>query len=113
MKIIEINKVVDISEGNTKRKLKIDDIRMSPVSAKIKMDVEGHISDDEFLSLSVTDESGKDLRSSMSAIADEKDTVYCDFELKGTEKKIIITPTFSSDGNEKYFKDEAIEIEIP
>ncbi|GAA0703116.1 hypothetical protein GCM10008904_09950 [Paraclostridium ghonii] len=49
----------------------------------------------------------------MSAIDDDQDMVYCDFELKGTEKKIIITPIFYSHGNEKYFKDEVIEIKIP
>ncbi|WP_129595703.1 hypothetical protein [Anaerophilus nitritogenes] len=38
MKIIEINKVIDISEGNTTRILKIDDVRISPVSGKIKME---------------------------------------------------------------------------
>jgi hypothetical protein len=113
MEIVEINKVIDISEGNKKCKLKINDIRISPVSAKIKMDIEGNISDDEYFSLSVTDESGKDLSSSISAISDKRDTAYCDFELKGTEKKIIITPFVYFDSGEKYLEDKKIEIEIP
>lgn len=111
-KIIEINKVIDISEGDIKRKLKIDDVRISPVSAKIKMDVEGNTSYDTYF-LSVKDENGKTLNSSSSAISDDEDTVYCDFELNGTEKKIIITPIIYSDSKEKYLEDDKIEIEIP
>lgn len=112
MEIIKIDKVIDISEGNTKHKLKIDDVRISPVSGKIKMDLEGNISYDTYF-LSVTDENGKDLISYNGANGDDENTVYCDFELKGTEKKIIITPVVYIDGNEKYLEDEVIEIEIP
>lgn len=113
MKIVEINKVIDISEGNIKRKLKIDDIRISPVSAKVKMDIEGDISDNTHFFLSVTDENGKDLMNINGGISDTENTVYCDFELKGTEKKIVITPVVYIDGNEKYLDNEVIEIEIP
>lgn len=111
-KIIEVNKVIDISEGNTTRILKIDDVRISPVSGKIKMNVEGDISYDTYF-LSVTDENGKDLISFNGANGDINNIVYSSFELKGTEKKIIITPVVYVDDNEKYLHDEAIEIEIP
>lgn len=113
MKTVEINKVIDINEGNIKCKLKIDDIRMSPVSAKVKMDIEGDISNNTYFSLSVTDENGKDLMNLDSGISDTENTVYCDFELKGTEEKIVITPVIYIDGNEKHLDDEVIEIEIP
>lgn len=114
MKIIQINKVIDISEGNKKHKLKIEDIRLSPISAKIKMCIEGDISNDSFFSLSVKDENGNNLINSMgSAIHDDQNTAYCDFELKGTEKKLIITPVLFMDGDEKYFEDKKIEIDIP
>ena len=111
--IIEINKAIDINEGNLKCKLKIDDIRISPVSAKVKMDIEGDISDNTYFSLSVTDENGKDLMNLDSGISDTENTVYCDFELKGTEEKIVITPVVYIDGNEKHLDDEVIEIKIP
>ena len=113
MKVVEINKPIDISEGNIKCKLKIDDIRISPVSAKVKMDIEGDTSDNTYFFLSVTDEKGKDLMNLDSGISDTENTVYCDFELKGTEEKIVITPVVCIDGNEKHLDDEVIEIEIP
>lgn len=109
--IIEINKVIDISEGNTKRILKFDNVRISPISGKVKMNIEGDLSHDTYF-LSVTDEDGKNLISNGS-IGDTVNTVYCDFELKGTESKIIITPVVYIDENEKYLEDEVIEIEIP
>lgn len=112
MEIIEVNKVIDLSEGNTTRIAKIDEVRISPISGKIKMDVEGDISHDTYF-LSVTDENGNDLTSYNGAIGDTENTVYCDFELKGTESKIIITPVIYIDENEKYLEDEVIEIEIP
>lgn len=113
MKVVEINKAIDISEGNIKCKLKIDDIRISPVSAKVKMDIEGDTSDNTYFFLSVTDENGKDLMNLDSGISDTENTLYCDFELKGTEEKIVITPVVCIDGNEKHLDDEVIEIEIP
>lgn len=111
MEIIEVNKVIDIGEGNTTRIAKIDEVRISPVSGKIKMYVEGDISHDTYF-LSVTDEKGNDLISYKGAIGDKENTVYCDFELNGTESKIIITPVVYVDGNEKYLEDESIEVEL-
>lgn len=108
-----VDKDFDISERNIKCKLKIDDIRISPVSAKVKMDIEGDTSDNTYFFLSVTDENGKDLMNLDSGISDTENTVYCDFELKGTEEKIVITPVVCIDGNEKHLDDEEIEIEIP
>lgn len=113
MKIIEINKVVDISEGNVKNRLNIDEIRISPVSAKIKMNIEGDVSDNTYFFLSATDEKGKDLTNYNGGISDTENTVYGDFELKGTEDKMLITPVVYIDGSEKYLDDEVIEISIP
>lgn len=59
--------------------------------------------------MSVTDERGNYL---ISYNGNFEDTVYCEFELKGTENKIIITPVVYIDGNEKYLEDEEIVIEI-
>ncbi|MGL5718113.1 MAG: hypothetical protein ACRCXT_18170 [Paraclostridium sp.] len=73
--------------------------------------IEGDISHDTYF-LSVTDDKGNDLISYNGAIGDKENTVYCDFELNGTESKIIITPVVYIDGNEKYLEDESIEIEI-
>lgn len=54
------------------------------------MDIEGDISDNTYFFLSVTDENGKDLMNLDSGISDTENIVYCDFELKGTEEKIVI-----------------------
>lgn len=110
--IIEINKVIDISQGNKTNKLKIDEVRIYPVSGKIKMDIEGNVPYGTYF-LSVTDENGNDLISPDSASSDDDNTIYRDFELRGTEKKIVITPVIYIGGNEKYLEDESIEIEIP
>lgn len=114
VKIIKINKVIDINEDGIKHKLKIDDLRMSPVSGKIKMDVEKNNSDIIYF-LSVKDEKGNTLRSGNNALSDSENTVYYNFELNGTEEKIIITPIiyFNDKEKEKVLDSEKIEIDIP
>jgi hypothetical protein len=112
MEIIDINKVIDINEGDIKNKLTIKEVRISPVSGKVTMNIEGDASPDTY-SLLVTDENGKNLINYNGANGDKEYTVYSDFELKGTERKILITPVVYIDGNGKHLKDEAIEIEIP
>ena len=77
------------------------------------MDIEGDISNNTHFFLSETDENGKDLMNLDSGISDTENTVYCDFELKGTEEKIVITPVVYIDGNEKHLDGEVIEIKIP
>lgn len=111
VKIIKVNKVIDIDEEGIKHKLKIDDIRISPVSAKIKMNVEENNSDSTYF-LSVKDENGNTLSSDNNGMSDNENTVYGNFELNGTEKKIIITPIIYSDNKEKIFENEKIEIDL-
>lgn len=112
VKTIKINKVIDINEEGIKYKLKIDDIRISPVSAKVKMDVEENNSDSTYF-LSAKDENGNTLSSHNNAIADHENTVYGNYELNGTEEKIIITPIIYSNNKEKILESEKIEIDIP
>ena len=112
VKIIKINKVIDINEEGIKHKLKIDDIRISPVSAKIKMNVEENNSDSTYF-LSVKDENGNTLSSDNNGMSDNENTVYSNFELNGTEEKIIITPIIYSKNKEKIFESEKIEIDLP
>ncbi|WP_195938061.1 DUF4179 domain-containing protein [Romboutsia sp. 1001713B170131_170501_G6] len=113
VKTININKVIDISEGNIKCKLKIDEVRISPISVKVKTQVEGEISDVMYLDyLLVKDENGKALDG--GGIGNSNGNgMYYDFDLKGSEKKITIIPVLHSENNTKYFEDEKIEIDIP
>lgn len=111
VKTIKINKVIDIDEEGIKHKLKIDDIRISPVSAKIKMNLEENNSDRTYF-LSVKDENGNTLSSDNNAMSDDENTVYSNFELNGTEEKIIITPIIYSNNREKILESEKIEIDL-
>lgn len=116
IKVINIDKTIDTSEGNKKCKLKISEIRISPVSSKVKMEVEGNTSDEYFLS--IKDNNGKILNKASGVTSGgisgiSNNTVYENFEFNGTEKKIIITPIVYSDNKEKYLEDDKIEIEIP
>ncbi|MEG1142189.1 MAG: DUF5643 domain-containing protein [Clostridia bacterium] len=112
VKIIKINKVIDINEEGINHKLKIDDIRISPVSAKIKMDVNKNNSGSTYF-LSAKDENGNTLSSNNNAIADDENTVYGNFELNGTEEKIIIIPIIHTNNKEMILESEKIEIDIP
>lgn len=113
VKIIDINKAIDITEGDMKMKFKIDEVRISPVSVKIKTEVEGDTSDKmNLIDLSVKDENGKGLDG--GGIGNSNGNgMYHTFELKGTEKKITIIPVIHSSDTTKYLKDEKIEIDIP
>lgn len=111
VKIIKINKVIDINEEGIKHKLKIDDIRISPVSAKIKMNIDENNSDSTYF-LSAKDENGNTLSSENNATHGDENTVYSNFELNGTEEKIIITPIIYSNNKEKILESEKIEIDL-
>ena len=113
LKIVDINKVIDIGKGV---KLKIDDVRISPISMKIKTELEGDTSDAMDLlhltDFSIRDEKGKPLFGGSLGSSDGNG-IYYEFELKGSEKKIIIIPVIHSENNTKYFEDEKIEVDIP
>ncbi|MGL5695316.1 MAG: DUF5643 domain-containing protein [Peptostreptococcaceae bacterium] len=115
VKIVDVNKVIDINDGDTRCKLKIDEVRISPVSLKVKVDIEGEGSDNMYLStLSVKDENGKYLDGSGTGNSSGS-AIYEEYDLKGTEKKIIMTPWVYLDSQGKHveLKDEKIEIDIP
>ena len=113
VKVIDVNKEIDMSEGDINRKFKIDEVRISPVSVKIKVDLEGDLSDEMyFTSLSVRDENGNGLDGSGRGSSDGNG-MYYDFELNGTEKKITIIPVINLMDNPKSLENEKIEIEIP
>ncbi|MEG2985833.1 MAG: DUF5643 domain-containing protein, partial [Peptostreptococcaceae bacterium] len=97
-------------EGDIKRKFKIDEVRISPVSVKIKVDVDGYTPDGMYLT--VRDENGNGLDGSGRGSSDGNG-MYYDFELKGTEKKITIIPVINLMDNPKSLENEKIEIEIP
>lgn len=65
-------------------------------------------------SLLVKDENGKGLYGSGTGNSNGT-AIYEEYELKGTEKKITITPVVYSEVKGKYIelKDEKVEIEIP
>ena len=46
-------------------------------------------------------------------MSDDENTVYSNFELNGTEEKIIITPIIYSNNKEKILESEKIEIDLP
>jgi hypothetical protein len=124
LKIIDINKVIDISEGDKKRKFEIDELRISPVSVNIKTQVKGD-TPDRMYSINLTDLLVKDengTRLSGGSISNSSGNgMYYKFELKGTEKKITIIPVIREksylSGGTEYLDDEKIdkkiEIEIP
>ncbi len=113
LKIVDINKVIDIGKGV---KFKMDQVRISPISVKIKTQLEGDKSDAMDLlhltDFSVRNENGKTLFGG-SLGSSNGNVIYYEFELKGSEKKITIIPVIHSENNTKYFEDEKIEIDIP
>lgn len=113
LKIVDINKVIDIGKGV---KFKIDQVRISPTSVNIKTQLEGDESEITSLmhnaDVSVKDESGNRLFG--GGIGNSNGNgIYHNFERKGSEKKITIIPVIHSENNTKYFEDEKIEIDIP
>lgn len=114
LKVVNVNKYINI---NDKVKLKIDQIKVSPISVNIKTQLEGNKSEvarlQHFTDFYIEDESGNSLLGGNSGSCSKND-MYYHFELKGSEKKIIITPgLFIPDTETKYFEDEKIEIDIP
>lgn len=110
LKIINFSKTINVYENNLNYKLKIDDIRISPVSLKFKVEV---LSDEKYkensnstplsnlplsnlekaihlTDLSVQDEKGNELE--LSGGSTNGNIIYYDFSLKGEEQKIIIIP---------------------
>ncbi|WP_343101111.1 DUF4179 domain-containing protein [Romboutsia sp. MSSM.1001216sp_RTP31141st1_G3_RTP31141_220114] len=113
LKIVDINKVIDIGKGV---KFKIDQVRISPTSVNIKTQLEGDESNVTSLihnaDVFVKDESGNRLFG--GGIGNSNGNgIYHNFEREGSEKKITIIPVIYSENNTKYFEDEKIEIDIP
>ena len=110
----KLNKKININEDNVKGLLTIEEVRISPVSVKIKYNFNGeHESNMSAVSVMVVDEKGNNLFSSATGTG-EGDMSYtrAEYELNGDEKKIIITPTVYDEKENKELKNQSIEINL-
>lgn len=110
----KLNKKININEDNVKGLLTIEEVRISPVSVKIKYTFNGeHESNMSAVSVTVVDEKGNNLFSSATGTG-EGDMSYtrAEYELNGDEKKIIITPTVYDEKENKELKNQSIEIKL-
>lgn len=110
----KLNKKININEDNVKGLLTIEEVRISPISVKIKYTFKGeHESNMSDVSVVVVDEKGNNLFSSATGTG-EADINYmrAEYELNGDEKKIIITPTVYDEKENKELKNQSIELNL-
>ena len=110
----KLNKKININEDNVKGLLTIEEVRISPISVKIKYTFKGeHESNMSDVSVVVVDEKGNNLFSSATGTG-EADINYmrAEYELNGDEKKIIITPAVYDEKENKELKNQSIELNL-
>lgn len=115
IKIINLNKIITFTDDTANYKLIIDNIRISPISVKIKLETEKkQFTKSSVFSLKVTDQNNNNLFTRGNANYNSRG-MYEEYELNGTERKIIITPIVYSTNTKKYIelKHEKLEIDIP
>ncbi|MGL5314197.1 MAG: DUF4179 domain-containing protein [Peptostreptococcaceae bacterium] len=106
----KLDKEIEINTPSTKGTLTIEEVRISPVSVKIKYKVIIEKGDSNNIGVNVYNEKGKILNGSGGGTSEGNITnMNYDYQLTGKESKIIIKPWV----NIKSLNEEVIEINIP
>lgn len=118
-KIHKINKEIKMDEDLYKGTLTVDEVRISPLSVKIKYNFEVYTDlpatkrrDPRFM---VKNQNGKELDLGPGAggeFVKGKYYIGDEFQLKGNEKKVTIIPYLYINDKEKLYLDDAIELSI-
>lgn len=122
LKIIDVNKVFDINENGMKYKMKIDEIRVTPLSINVTTEI---ITDNinelskakDNTPIYVLDENGEMLLGSGGGLNNSR-YYHHFFELKGDVKKVTVIPAVlvQREDDERIYDEKElyrIEIEIP
>lgn len=110
----KLNKEIKIDKNNIKGTMIIEEVRISPVSAKVKYSFTHEENSKGETGLNIHDEKGNVLGASGSRIGDGNTNYYnFEYELKGNEQKIILKPYIYVNNKQKNIKTENIEINIP
>lgn len=110
----KLNKKININEENVKGLLTIEEVRISPVSVKIKYNFKGeNESNMSDVGIRVVDEKGNNLFSNATGTG-EGNIKYMrsEYNLNGDEKKIIITPVVYDNKEDKALENESIELNL-
>lgn len=110
----KLNKKININEQYINGLLTIEEVRISPVSVKIKYTFKGenesNVSD---IGIRVVDEKGNNLFSSATGTGEGNiKYIKAEYNLNGEEKKIIITPVVYDKKEDKDLKNESIELNL-
>lgn len=116
--IKNINKQFDISEKGYEGIIDIQEVRISPISVKLKYTFKSDSSNPESYApyLIATDDNNREIIGGASGSGDNSITNYNDeFKLIGNEKKLIIRPCVYDQKSDKFIHigDYSFEVEIP
>ncbi len=124
LKVVEVNKVFDINENGMEYKLKIDEIRITPLSVNVTTEIIADNMNDYDLDIAkyntpvyVLDENGEMLLGGGGGLVSSRYYHYF-FELKGDIKKatVVAVVTVQREDDEKHFDTKElfrVEVDIP
>lgn len=124
LKIVEVNKVFDINENGMEYKLKIDEIRVTPLSVNVTTEIIADNMNDYDLDIAkyntpvyVLDENGEMLLGGRGGLNSSR-YFHHFFELKGDIKKVTVVAvvTVQREDDEKHFDTKElfrVEVDIP
>ncbi|HGM1298958.1 TPA: DUF4179 domain-containing protein [Clostridioides difficile] len=118
-KIYEVDKEIKIDEKEYKGTLNIKEVRVSPISIKVKYNYDSYTEigpakrSDPYLI--IKDENGKKLNNGTGAggiLQNKKNYINGEFELRGSEKKITIIPCIYVNDKEKCLFNKTVNLNI-
>ncbi len=115
-KVYKVNKTIKINEETYNGDFTIEEVRISPVSAKVKYSYDIYSSIGPIPNIIIKNQDGKELIQSFGGAVDgsHKSKGYMDveFELTGNEKSITIIPNLYIDDKVNLFEDSNVEIDL-
>ncbi|HBE9023198.1 TPA: hypothetical protein KM848_003621, partial [Clostridioides difficile] len=118
-KVYEVDKEIKIDEKEYKGTLNIKEVRVSPISIKVKYNYDSYTEigpakrSDPYLI--IKDENGKKLNNGTGAggiLQNKKNYINGEFELRGSEKKITIIPCIYVNDKEKCLFNKTVNLNI-